>query len=299
MSLNTTDFLARAVSPYKEMGAYEALWSEEGASFKKIAERFQSSTGDVPTDFVEPSKAEEFARRAVADLTEAGITRFGVRVHGAGEYPLRLRDAEYPVELLYYRGWWDLALSPSVAVVGTRRPSEEGVSRARRLSRKLVEGGFTVVSGLADGIDSVAHQTAIENGGQTIAVIGTPLNVSYPAKNRDLQERIARDFLLISQVPLTLYRMRRPDANRWLFPERNKTMSALTLATVIVEAGETSGTLTQARAALKQGRKLFILDNCFQNPDLTWPARFEKQGAIRVREYDDIARELPRTIHPN
>ena len=80
--------------------------------------------------------------------------------------------------------------------------------------------------------------------------------------------------------------------NRVFFPERNKTMSALTEATIIVEAGETSGTLIQARAALQQGRKLFILDNCFKNPDLTWPEKYAKKGAIRVRDYDDVRNAL-------
>ena len=85
---------------------------------------------------------------------------------------------------------------------------------------------------------------------------------------------------------------RPPSVNRLFFPERNITMSALTQATVIVEAGETSGTLIQARAAFKQGRKLFILDSNFQNPKLTWPRRFEEQGAIRVRDFDDILSNL-------
>jgi DNA processing protein len=114
----------------------------------------------------------------------------------------------------------------------------------------------------------------------------------YPPENRQLQDRIARDFLLISQVPVLRYKRQAIPQNRLFFPERNVTMSALTEATVIVEAGETSGTLTQARAALHQGRKLFILDSCFRRPDLTWPARFEQRGAIRVRYIDDIGSAL-------
>jgi DNA processing protein len=94
--------------------------------------------------------------------------------------------------------------------------------------------------------------------------------------------------LLISQVPVLRYRRQRVPRNRFFFLERNVTMSALTEATVIVEAGETSGTLTQARAAFYQGRKLFILNSCFEGQGLTWPARFEARGAIRVREPDDI-----------
>jgi DNA processing protein len=114
----------------------------------------------------------------------------------------------------------------------------------------------------------------------------------YPTDNRELQQRIAKDYLLISQVPVVRSSHQGPKQNRTFFPERNITMSALTEATVIVEAGETSGTLTQARAALKQGRKLFILDSCFRRPGLTWPARFAEQGAIQVRDYEDIKQHL-------
>ena len=123
-------------------------------------------------------------------------------------------------------------------------------------------------------------------------VIGTPLGVYYPAQNRSLQEKIAADFLLISQVPVLRYLSQKVPQNKLFFPERNVTMSALTEATVIVEAGETSGTLTQARAALYQGRKLFILDSCFQREDLTWPQTFEQRGAVRVRDSEDIWRAL-------
>jgi DNA processing protein len=155
-----------------------------------------------------------------------------------------------------------------------------------------VQDKFTIVSGLAEGIDTEAHNAAIAAEGETIAVIGTPLNHVYPKSNASLQERIARDHLLISQVPLERYEAQNFRVNRFFFPERNKTMSALTEATIIVEAGETSGTLVQAREAIKQKRKLFILNSCFERSDLTWPKRFEAEGAIRVREYDDIRREL-------
>ena len=160
--------------------------------------------------------------------------------------------------------------------------------------RNLVKDGYTIVSGLAEGVDTAAHTAAIEAGGQTIGVIGTPLGQVYPKSNASLQERIARDFLLISQVPVERYEAQNFRVNRFFFPERNKTMAALTEATIIVEAGETSGTLVQAREALKQGRKLFIMNSCFEREDLTWPRRFEEQGAIRVSNYADVRRQLDR-----
>ena len=274
-----------------ELGAYETLWSERNASFKTIAERFRQAPGARPSDLVAEPEARAAARR-VLEKVRSRIGRFDVRVHGELEYPARLRDATNPVELFYFQGNWALASTPSVAVVGTRKPSPEAVTRAEHLARKLVSDGFTVVSGLAEGIDTAAHTAAIEAGGQTIAVIGTPLGEVYPKSNAALQARIAREFLLISQVPVERYEAQTFRTNRFFFPERNKTMAALTEATIIVEAGETSGTLVQAREALRQGRKLFILNSCFERSDLTWPWRFEQEGAKRVGSYADVRREL-------
>ena len=288
------DFEDQAVSPLMELGAYEALWDEPDASFKRLAEKFAQVPGSVPSDFVSPARANEYGEAVSRQLRKTG-ERFGVRINGAAEYPRRLRDAAYPVELLYYRGWWDLVESRSVAVVGTRKPSKEGVARARRVVSELVRDNFTVVSGLAAGIDTVAHTTTLEKGGRTIAVLGTPLTHSYPAANRELQSRIAREHLVISQVPVRRYERQTPKVNRFFFPERNVTMSALTEATIIIEAGETSGTLIQARAALQQGRKLFILRSCFENKALSWPRKLADQGAICVTEYDDIRKRLSAT----
>jgi DNA processing protein len=133
---------------------------------------------------------------------------------------------------------------------------------------------------------------AIESGGRTVAVLGTPITTCYPAENVELQQRIADHFLVISQVPIVRHSRQGPKGNRLFFPERNVTMSALTEATVIVEAGNTSGTLIQARHAIQQRRKLFILDSCFRNPELTWPAKFVELGAVRVSEFEDIRAHL-------
>ena len=290
-------FEARAVSPFYEMGAYEALWTQPGTTFRSLSAKFSQHPDSLPSDFVPPKDAQDCANYVVKRFAEAQIERFGVRVHGAGEYPEKLRDAAHPVELFYYRGWWDLTESRAIAVVGTRKPTRDGLSRTRRLVRELVKNDFTVVSGLAAGIDRMAHQTAMEENGRTIAVIGTPLSHVYPKENADLQREISDNFLVMSQVPVKRYESQDYRHNRSFFPERNVTMSALTEATIIVEAGETSGTLIQARAALRQGRKLFILDSCFRNPGLSWPMEFAEKGALRVRDYDDIREHLSTTLH--
>jgi DNA processing protein len=187
---------------------------------------------------------------------------------------------------------WDLVNTRCVSVVGTREPSVDGKRRAAKIARLFVADGFTVVSGLARGIDTVAHRAAIADGGHTVAVLGTPITESYPAENRELQRQIADRHLLISQTPIIRYSSQNFRANSHFFPERNVTMSALTEATVIVEAGATSGTLVQARHAIKQARRVFILDSCFRVPGLAWPTKLVQQGAIRVSNLDEIREHL-------
>lgn len=277
------------ILPLREMGAYEALWAHQGTTFKTIADQFRKNPDALLSELVDDNEIDSTLENVLKKIKLAKINDYGIRVHSSEDYPEELRDAAHPLEFLYYRGWWDLVESPKrIAIVGSRNPSDEGCQRARKIVKLLVEDGYTIVSGLAKGIDTIAHKTAIELGGKTIAVIGTPITEYYPSENKALQNQIAKDHLLISQVPIWRYSLQGYKGNRLFFPERNTTMSALTQATIIIEASDTSGTLIQARAALRQKRKLFILDSCFQSPSLTWPSRFEKQGAIRVKDFDDI-----------
>ncbi len=175
---------------------------------------------------------------------------------------------------LYVAG--DLELlrrGPRVSVVGSRKASAEAVARARSLVKALVKRDIVVVSGLAEGIDSVAHETSLAERGKTIAVIGTPLDEFYPAKNRALQERLMREQLVVSQFP-SGYPSKREN-----FPRRNRTMALLSDATVIVEAGEKSGTLHQGWEALRLGRLLFLMESVATDKALTWPAEMIRYGA--------------------
>ena len=283
---------ANPISPVLEMGAYEALWDEPGASFKKIAERFRDAPGSMPSDFVDQARAKHYAELTL-DITKAcDISYPGIRLHGAAEYPQKLQDAKHPIALIYFRGHWELTETRSVAVVGSRQPSAEGIRRAQKLAKLLVERDFTVASGLAAGIDTAAHIAALKSDGRTFAVLGTPLSRCYPKSNAPLQQYLFDAQLVVSQVPFVRYSKQSPKINRFFFPERNKVMSALTEATVIVEAGKTSGTLVQARAALEQGRKLFIMDSCFEREDIKWPAKFLGKGAIRLSDFDQLIDEL-------
>lgn len=163
-----------------------------------------------------------------------------------------------------------------VAIVGTREVSFEGAARARRLARELCAQSVVIVSGLAKGVDTEALNAAMEAGGKVTAVIGTPMNRAYPAENARLQETIYRDHLLISQFS--------PGEKVFPsnFPERNKLMAALSDATVIIEAGDTSGTLHQAAECVRLGRWLFIAKNVVDDPSLKWPRRFLGNPTVRV-----------------
>ena len=290
---NARGFPHNAISPFTEMAAYEALWSDDGATFKRLADRFREQPTALPSDLVPVEKTDAVKRWLLSDVFPRLSGAPGIRIKRTGDYPEKLLAAAHPLEVLYYIGNWELAFLPSVAVVGSRKVSQEGIKRCQQLVRELVARNYTVVSGLATGVDTVAHTTCIENCGRTIGVLGTPLTEVYPAKNKALQDMIAKHHLLVSQVPFKRYCQQDYRANRSFFPERNITMSALTDATVIVEASETSGTLYQARAALRQGRKLFILSSCFDDTSITWPSRFEQKGAIRVRSFHDIDKHLP------
>ena len=290
--LSSANLENRPISPFMEMGAYEHLWIQPKTTFKSLSIKFAKIPGSVPSDFVQDEEAYKCAKIVRNRFAHANIDQFGVLVHGAGEYPQKLRDAKNPLALFYYQGWWDLAASKSIAVIGTRNPTKDGLARTRQVVRELVKNNLTVVSGLASGIDTMVHKTAIRENGNTFAVIGTPLSHIYPKENSELQNHLAKYQLVISQVPLIRYESQDYRFNRTFFPERNVTMSALTEATIIIEAGETSGTLLQAQAAVNQKRKLFILDSCFRNIHITWPEKYEKQGAIRVKKYDDIAEHL-------
>ena len=191
----------KPISPLIELGAYETLWLQKGASFKNIAERFAKDPSALPSDLVTPEEARKNAHEVLTRFKKAEINQFGVRIHRAGDYPKRLRDATYPVEMLYYQGNWEIADNrKSLAIVGSRQASEIGIKRAAKLARELVGNKFTVVSGLAKGIDVSAHRSAIENGGTTIAVIGTPLDSYYPREHKDLQRYIATNHLLTEKI---------------------------------------------------------------------------------------------------
>jgi len=170
------------------------------------------------------------------------------------DYPPNLRAVHDRPPLVFVGGQLVRGDARAVAVVGTRKASRNGLGGARAIAAHLVERGYTVVSGLATGIDSAAHTAALAAGGRTVAVIGTGLKRSYPPQNAELQQRIAQECAVVSQFW--------PDAppSRRSFPMRNAVMSGIALATVVVEASHSSGSRIQARLALEHGRPVFLLE---------------------------------------
>lgn len=204
----------------------------------------------------------------------------------------RLNDVEekHAPGVLYAAGDLGLLkLGPRVSIVGSRQASPDGLKRAASLARALVQREMVVVSGLAEGIDTSAHRAAIEAGGKTIAVIGTPLDQCYPKENQVLQAQMMREQLVMSQFATGT------KIGRHNFPMRNRTMALLTDATVIVEAGEKSGTLHQGWEALRLGRLLFLMESVAKDPNLTWPEKMMHYGAqVLTREnLEESFAEIP------
>ncbi|MFN3655537.1 MAG: DNA-processing protein DprA [Candidatus Nitrosotenuis sp.] len=201
-----------------------------------------------------------------------------------------LNDVEikYAPESLYIQGPLEIPLPcPKVSVIGTRKPSPKGLSDAYSIAKKLSENHIIVVSGLADGIDTAAHKAAIDSGGRTIAVLGTPLNNVYPHKNSDLQQEIMENHLAISQFPVG-YPITRKN-----FVIRNRTMALISDASIIVEAGDSSGSLHQGWETLRLGRPLFIWKTLLNDSKLDWPKTMIEYGATELDDPMDVLGVIP------
>ncbi len=288
------DYLAAgSISPWLEMGAYEWLWLNSADSFGEMAQLFRHAPGLLPSEIVAHEHAASTADMAIATLTRAGITSFGIRVNGSLDYPDRLRGTSRPAEMIYVQGWADLLHAPrSVAVVGSREMTEKGARRTQKLTQMLVERDCVIVSGMERGIAATAHESAIKAGGATMAVLAAPLSHQDPRADKSLLRIVASEHLIVSAAPVLRFARNEERVHRMLASERGKIMAALTDATIVVEAGAVSSSVPQAEAALKLGRKVFILNGCFDQPNVEWPARLEAAGAIRVRQFEQIVQAL-------
>jgi DNA processing protein len=206
------------------------------------------------------------------------------------EYPPRLKHIyDYP-PVLYIKGTLPAEDEPCLAVVGTRRPTVYGRQVTEEMVTDLARSGVPIISGLARGIDSVAHRAALDAGGKTVAVFGSGLDIIYPAENAGLAQAIIKQGALVSEYPLGV----KPKAEN--FPLRNRIMSGLSLGVLVVEAGERSGALITAQQAVEQNREVFAIPGSILSPGSQGTNRLIQEGAKLVRSYTDILQELNLTI---
>ena len=202
------------------------------------------------------------------------------------EYPENLKNIFDPPILLFVRGEFKDKDKFSISVVGSRSPSVYGKLAAEKLSAELVRDGITIVSGFARGIDSVAHRSALDSGGRTIAVLGCGVNIIYPPEQRGLFFRIIDNGAVISEYPFDTP----PDP--YNFPRRNRIISGLSLGTLVVEAGEKSGALITANQALEQNREVFAMPGHINFPTSRGTNDLIKSGAKLVQSGNDIIEEI-------
>lgn len=207
--------------------------------------------------------------------------------------PLNSVEQKYAPKQLFVVGHKEiLSHGARVSIVGSRQASERGLKEAWSLSTVLAKTGAVIVSGIAEGIDTKAHLAAIEAKGKTVAVLGTPLDQFYPKQNKEIQLLIMRDHLAISQFP--------PESrvHKSNFPDRNRTMALISDATIIVEAGEKSGTEHQGWEALRLGRPLFIMDWLAEERKLKWVEKLMEYGALLLTSgsYLEVLESIPSRV---
>ncbi len=256
----------------------------------QLSDRDELELGDAEDDLVGAITPEQLGN-AFADLKAWRAAGMDIRTVLDVSYPRRLHSIFNRPPLLFVRGDWndDKFRSP-IAVVGTRKATDDGKRRAQRLTRELIEADYSILSGLALGIDTVAHRTALDVGGQTAAVVGTGILRQFPKENMALADEIvANGGALVSQFL--------PDQppTSWTFPMRNVVMSGMSLATVVIEAGSTSGARLQARVALQHGRTVFLLHSLVESHE--WARNYVEKGAygthaIEIKNTSEIVDRL-------
>jgi DNA processing protein len=221
-----------------------------------------------------------------AEMEKLERHRVAVLICDDPNYPSRLKEIyDYP-PVLYVRGSLPADDEPCLAIVGTRRPTVYGRQVTEEIVADLARSGITIISGLARGIDSVAHRAALDAGGRTVAVFGSGLDIVYPGENAKLAQTIIERGALVSECPLGV----KPKAEN--FPLRNRIMSGLSLGVLVMEAGERSGALITAHQAAEQNREVFAVPGSILSPASQGTNRLIQEGAKLVQNYTDVLQEL-------
>jgi DNA processing protein len=235
---------------------------------------------------ISQARIDDLRREAQRELETAAAEGISITTVLDDDYPLNLRTIFNPPPFLFYKGRLSAEQDAfSVAVVGAREASAEGLKRAKQMARKLTEGGITVLSGLARGIDTQAHRAALDANGRTVAVLGFGLHKMYPRENAGLADEIASSGALVSQFWLDT------GPTSYSFPRRNVTMSGMGQGTVVIEATRTSGAKMQARLAIQHGKKVFLLHHLVMQQ--AWAQKYlSYRGVTEVRDVEDIIQRL-------
>ena len=238
--------------------------------------------------FIFDGKARKVAEEEWERVVEQGAS---LVTFGCPEYPERLKEIYDPPPVLWVRGALDLLSLPSIAVVGTRRPSPYGSGMTEMLARDLAVRRLLIVSGMARGIDTCAHKGALAARMPTVAVWGTGIDVIYPKENKKLAEEILETGgAIVSEVPMGTF----PAPQN--FPRRNRILSGLSIGVLVVEAGENSGTRVTARCAAEQNRDLYAVPGNVTSKNSWTPNTLIKQGAKLVATWEDIWEDLPSLV---
>jgi DNA processing protein len=270
-----------------------------GVGFKKLAAHFADPRDALNASAADLAQVPGLSKEATEGLLgfsewrEAEADARRIVEHGLAilpftdpNYPARLRAIADPPPLLYINGALTPADEKAIAVVGSRSASDYGCRAARYICRGLAALGVTVVSGMARGIDGTAHESTLDNGGRTIAVLGCGVDRIYPPEHDRLYERIRRQGAVLSELPLGT----RPAA--FHFPARNRLISGLSLGVVVVEATEKSGSLITASLALEQNREVFAVPGEIGSSRSRGAHRLIRQGAKLVESAEDIIEEI-------
>jgi DNA processing protein len=263
--------------------------------FGSLAEAWRADHGALCAAGLDARTATEVVRARTELDPDAELERLeqtGVVVAAPGHpmYPERLAEIPDAPPLLYIRGQWLPADEWCVAVVGTRRATAYGRQASGELARGLAANRVTIVSGLARGIDTVAHRAALDAGGRTVAVLANGLDTIYPPENARLADEIAERGALIADYPLGT----KPRAD--FFPRRNRIMSGVALGTLVVEGDHDSGAMITARFALEQGREVFVVPGSIFSPQSRGPHSLLRDGATPVASAAEILEALNLTM---
>lgn len=271
------------IGPARFRRLVESLGSPEAAWRAKPAQLAEVGLDRRAIESLASVRARVDLEREMEKLWRLGVQLLTLE---DDRYPHQLRNIADPPPVLYLRGELLPEDELALAIVGTRRPTVYGRQATELFARGLAQNRVTVVSGLAKGIDTFAHRAALDGGGRTLAVLGSGLDIIYPGDNRRLAAEVAERGALISEFPLGT----QPDGVN--FPRRNRIISGLSTATLVVEAGEASGALITAEFALEQGRDVFAVPGNIFSPASHGPNRLISEGAKPACELRDILEEL-------